>query len=138
MQALQVQVGYTINLGASELVVEKILTYEPDRGGDLFNIAPRLLMNRADLDATGLILPGSRIRYKLLLGGKSETIEQYRKQIKSDDKLRVQGIKDARPEIKSALERAEQFLGLAALVSIALAGTCYCHVSTTLRYTPLR
>ena len=122
MQALQVQVGYTINLGASELVVEKILTYEPDRGGDLFNIAPRLLMNRADLDATGLILPGSRIRYKLLLGGKSETIEQYRKQIKSDDKLRVQGIKDARPEIKSALERAEQFLGLAALVSIALAG----------------
>ena len=57
-----------------------------------------------------------------MLGGKSETIEQYRKQIKSDDKLRVQGIKDARPEIKSALERAEQFLGLAALVSIALAG----------------
>ena len=66
MQALQVQVGYTINLGASELVVEKILTYEPDRGGDLFNIAPRLLMNRADLDATGLILPGSRIRYKII------------------------------------------------------------------------
>ncbi len=122
MQALQVQAGDSINLGASELVVAKVLTYEPDRGGDLFNIAPRLLMNRADLDATGLILPGSRIRYKLLLGGKSETIDQYRKQIKSNDKLRVQGIKDARPEIKSALERAEQFLGLAALVSIALAG----------------
>jgi putative ABC transport system permease protein len=124
LQALQVDIGESINLGASELIVEKILTYEPDRGGDLFNIAPRLMMNRADLDETKLVLPGSRIQYRLLLGGKSEKIDAYREQvnIEDDDHLRVQGIKDARPEIKSALERAEQFLGLAALVSIALAG----------------
>jgi putative ABC transport system permease protein len=124
LQALQVKSGGIINLGAAEFIVEKILTYEPDRGGDLFNIAPRLLMNRADLDKTELILPGSRIQYRLLLGGESEKIDRYRKQInlEDDDHLRIQGIKDARPEIRSALERAEQFLGLAALVSIALAG----------------
>ncbi len=124
LQALQVQVGDSINLGAMAFVIDKVLTYEPDRGGDLFNIAPRLLMNRTDLDATGLILPGSRIKYRLLLGGDSEAIDQYRAYINTnkDDHMRVQGIKDARPEIKSALERAEQFLGLAALVSIALAG----------------
>tara|TARA_R110002095_G_scaffold152156_1_gene131753 strand:- start:590 stop:3079 length:2490 start_codon:yes stop_codon:yes gene_type:complete len=124
LQALQVSLGELINVGAAELIVEKILTYEPDRGGDLFNIAPRLLMNRADLDKTKLILPGSRIKYRLLLGGQSESIDQYREQLKLDknDNVRVQGIKDARPEIKTALERAEQFLGLAALVSIALAG----------------
>lgn len=124
LQALQVKLGESINLGAAELIVDKILTYEPDRGGDLFNIAPRLMMNRADLDKTELILPGSRIQYRLLLGGKSEIIDDYREQIniEDDEHLRAQGIKDARPEIKSALERAEQFLGLAALVSIALAG----------------
>ncbi|MAS82159.1 MAG: ABC transporter permease [Legionellales bacterium] len=124
LQALQVDIGQSISLGASELIVEKILTYEPDRGGDLFNIAPRLMMNRADLDKTKLVLPGSRIQYRLLLGGKSERIDAYREQInvEDNDHLSVQGIKDARPEIKSALERAEQFLGLAALVSIALAG----------------
>lgn len=124
LQALQVDIGQSISLGASELIVEKILTYEPDRGGDLFNIAPRLMMNRADLDKTKLVLPGSRIQYRLLLGGKPERIDAYREQInvEDNDHLSVQGIKDARPEIKSALERAEQFLGLAALVSIALAG----------------
>lgn len=124
LQALSVTLGERINLGAAELQVEKILTYEPDRGGDLFNIAPRLLMNRADLDKTELILPGSRIQYRLLLGGKTEDIDSYRKQINlaDDDHLKIQGIKDARPEIRTALERAEQFLGLAALVSIALAG----------------
>jgi putative ABC transport system permease protein len=127
MQMLQVDIGDTVNLGNSKLTVSKRLTYEPDRGGDLFNIAPRLLMNRQDLDATGLILPGSRVQYRLLLGGDSEIINQYREQIDKhitdkDNHLRVQGIRDARPEIKSALDRAEQFLGLATLVSIALAG----------------
>ncbi len=122
LQALQVKLGESINVGAAELIVDKILTYEPDRGGDLFNIAPRLLMNRVDLDKTKLILPGSRIQYRLLLGGKSESIDLYRNQLKLDENLRLQGIKDARPEIKTALVRAEQFLGLAALVSIALAG----------------
>lgn len=124
MQALQVNLGDTIKLGSSELVVSKRLTYEPDRGGDLFNIAPRLLMNRTDLPRTGLILPGSRVQYRLLLGGDSKPITQFRDAINNNEnsKLRVQGIRDARPEIRSALERAEQFLGLAALVSIALAG----------------
>lgn len=69
IQQLQVDIGDSINLGASQLAVSKVITYEPDRSGDLFNIAPRLLMNRDDLDATGLILPGSRIQYRLLLGG---------------------------------------------------------------------
>ncbi len=127
MQVLQVNIGDTVNLGASELSISKRLTYEPDRGGDLFNIAPRLLMNRDDLDATGLILPGSRVQYRLLLGGNSETINKFRENIDqlqndNENNLRIQGIRDARPEINSALERAEQFLGLATLVSIALAG----------------
>lgn len=124
LQALQVQIGETIELGASTLLVAKVLTYEPDRGGDLFNIAPRLLMNRINLDATGLILPGSQIRYKLLLGGDSKTVDRYHQQLKDrkPDNIRVQDIKETRPEIRAALERADQFLNLAALVSVALAG----------------
>jgi putative ABC transport system permease protein len=124
MQALQIKIGDTLNLGESVFIVSRRLTYEPDRGGDLFNIAPRVLMNRNDLDATGLILPGSRVQYRLLLGGDSETINQYRNKITipENSNIRIQGIRDARPEIETALVRAEQFLGLAALVSIALAG----------------
>ncbi|MEQ8426281.1 MAG: FtsX-like permease family protein [Gammaproteobacteria bacterium] len=121
-QALQVEPGDTVNLGALSLRFTKVLTYEPDRGGDLFNIAPRLLFNREDLAESGLILPGSRVSYRLLLGGEGKLVEQYRNTITTSNDVRVRGIKDARPEIRSALERAEQFLGLAALVSIALAG----------------
>lgn len=124
LQILNIEPGDQINLGASQLTVSKVLTYEPDRGGDLFNIAPRLLMNMIDVPATELILPGSRVQYRLLLGGKLDAIKQFRQMIESnnEDDLKIHSIRDARPELKSALERAEQFLGLAALVSIALAG----------------
>ena len=122
LQILGISIGDKLNLGESTLIVDQILRYEPDRGGDIFNIAPRLLINQADVAATGLILPGSRVRYHLLLGGDNESVSKFRRSIGNDRELRVQGIRDARPELKSALERAEQFLGLAALVSIALTG----------------
>ena len=124
LQALDMQVGDRITLGKSTLTVSAVLTYEPDRGGDLFNIAPRLLINLADVPATGLILPGSRVRYSLLLSGAADSIAAFRNKIdqRDDPELRIEGIRDARPELKRALERSEQFLGLAALVSIALAG----------------
>lgn len=122
LQLLGVQIGTAISVGASRFTVSRIITYEPDRGGDMFNIAPRLMMNLADIPATNLILPGSRIDYSLLLGGQADAIQKFRQAIESRKGLRTQGIRDARPELKSALERAEQFLGLAALVSIALAG----------------
>src|SRR3990172_10925915 len=124
LQNLGIDIGDTINLGSSGFTVARILTYEPDRGGDLFNIAPRVLMNLADLPATGLILPGSRASYRLLLGGEMDALEKFRQSLNltERDGLRIQSIRDARPELKTALERAEQFLGLAVLISIALAG----------------
>jgi putative ABC transport system permease protein len=124
LQALQIGVGDDLKLGNLGLRVDRIITYEPDRGGELFNIAPRLLINLADLDATGLIAPGSRAEYRLLLSGSTGTVAAFREQIRQDrsERIKVQGIRDARPELRRALERAEQFLGLAVIVAVALCG----------------
>ena len=121
-QLLDFSVGDKVNLGASSLHAAKVLTYEPDRGGDMFNIAPRLLMNLADLEATDLIRPGSRATYRLLVSGPGEAVTGFRNLIDEYDEYDIRGIRDARPELRTALDRAEQFLGLAVLVSIALAG----------------
>ncbi len=124
LQSLPAGPGDMIGLGALTPVIDRIITYEPDRGGDLFNIAPRLLMNRADLAESGLLAPGSRVRYRLLLGGEPDAVRRYQQAINTgdDSDISVQSVREARPEIRTALERAEQFLGLAALVSVALAG----------------
>lgn len=124
LQVLKLAVGDTLELGASTLKVTQVVAYEPDRGGDFFSIAPRLMMNLADIPATELVQPGSRVKHRLLVAGDPEAIETYRawaqSRLATGEKL--QGVRDARPEVRTALERAQRFLGLAALVSVILAG----------------
>lgn len=115
--------GAGLEVGASHLAVSAVLTQEPDRAGVLFNIAPRLLMNIQDIPATGLIQEGSRVSYRLLVAGEVGKVELFRAWVEVRLKRgeRLEGVSDARPEIRAALARAERFLGLAALTSIILA-----------------
>lgn len=121
--ALQLSIGNLIEVGGIKLSVSRIISFEPDFGGNLFSAAPRLMINSNDLDATGLIVPGSRVKYKTLFAAKPRSLDTFNLWLKSQ--LRpsdsIQGIKDARPELKTALDRADRFFGLAALVAVILA-----------------
>jgi len=114
--------GERLTIGAAQFEISKILVLEPDRGGDLFNIAPRVMMNLKDLDVTGLIAPGSRVRHGLLVAGPKPAVERFRDSLELSDSERFLSPETARPEIRTALRRAEQYLGLAALTTIVLAG----------------
>ena len=75
---LKVTPGDPLQLGETTLSVASIITYEPDRAGDVFNIAPRLMFNLADVTTTGLVQPGSRVKHRLLVAGPPEAIDAYR------------------------------------------------------------
>ena len=115
--------GETVTLGAARFKVGAILTHEPDSAIGFLSSAPRVHLNEADLAATRLIQPGSRIRYRLQLSGDDAQIDAYRAWVLPQLQAgqRLEGIRDARPEVKSALERAEKYLNLAALLSVVLA-----------------
>ena len=118
--ALAVSPGNILQLGDANLTVAAILTAEPDRSGEMFNIAPRLMMNRADTEKTRLLQTQSRAGYRLLLRG--ENVAEYaawaRPKLQRGERLLT--AEDARPEMRVALARAEQFLGLAAVASVIL------------------
>jgi len=103
--------------------VAAIITQEPGVEMGFLSGAPRVLLNAGDLAATGLIQPGSRVRYRLNVAGSGDAVEQYREWARArlQPGQRLEGIRDARPELRSALERAERFLNLAALTSVLLA-----------------
>jgi len=122
LSMVNVSVGDELTIGARAFTIAGILVLEPDRGGDLFNIAPRVLMNIADVDATGLIAPGSRVRYGLLVAGDEPSVERFHRSLELQPGERLLSPKTARPEIRSALTRAEQYLSLAALTTLLLAG----------------
>ncbi|MEO6747041.1 MAG: ABC transporter permease, partial [Caldimonas sp.] len=65
LDALTLQVGDALLLGDSSLRIAKTIVIEPDRGAGFLSFAPRVLMNEADLAATGLIQPASRVTYRL-------------------------------------------------------------------------
>ena len=120
---INVKVGDELKVGAISLKIAAVLTKEPDSVLDYFGIAPRVMMNMQDLAATRLIQVGSRVTYRLLLAGAPKTVEEFVSGYKG--KLargeRVESVRDARAEVRVALERAPNFLGLAALLSVVLA-----------------
>jgi putative ABC transport system permease protein len=124
LAVLELAPGDQLRLGAIQVRIARVLTYEPDRGGGLFSLGPRVLLNSADIPRTRLVLPGSRVSYRLLLSGDPGQIAAFRAwaepRLKPGERL--MDVREARPELKVALDRAEKFLGLAALVSVLLAG----------------
>ncbi|MGD2117548.1 MAG: FtsX-like permease family protein [Chromatiales bacterium] len=111
-------------LGELSLQLAGYIEQEPDRGGNLFQLAPRIMLNSADVQASGLLGPASRARYRLLLAGDSNTIAQYRRWLtpRLPHGSRVLDVENARPELRTALDRGRRFLSLAALCASLLAG----------------
>lgn len=123
MTGLAIAPGEELEVGATQMFVAAVIAREPDHSVGFVNLGPRLLMNADDLAATDLIQPGSRVTYQLLVAGKEERVAAFRSwaQAQLTPGQRVEGIRDSRPEIRAALERAEKFLSLAALASVVVA-----------------
>ena len=122
MTALRVKAGDAIELGTSRFRVAAVLTLEPDRGVSFMNFAPRILMRLDDLPATGLVQPQSRINYQLLAAGEHDPVRRFEQWAKGrlGRGERVDSLENARPEVRSGLDRAQSFLGLAAMLSVVL------------------
>src|SRR2546425_5286136 len=124
VSALQAPVGSTVRLGKSELRVGAVLTLEPERSANFFNIAPRLMMNLADVPATGLVQTGSRISYYLYAAGERAAIAALAHDMATllARGERIDTLESGRPEVRASVERARRFLALTALLAAVLAG----------------
>ena len=120
---LELAVGDDLDVGRAKLKVAAIITREPDSVLDYFGIAPRVLMHDSDVEKTGLIQVGSRVGHRLLVRGDDDAVNAFRKEMqpKVGRGMRMEGVRDARAEVRTALERAQRFLGLASLLSVVLA-----------------
>lgn len=122
-ETLGARLGDEIGIGTRQLKLAALVVQEPDAALDYFNVAPKVFLNLADLPSTGLVQEGSRLRYRLVVAGDAAAVEQFTEQVEPQlaRGQRMETIRDARPEVRSALDRASRFLGLAALVSVVLA-----------------
>jgi putative ABC transport system permease protein len=121
---LGIDVGATVSIGELSVRVTRVLATLPDRGWGFADLAPPLLMHYDDVPATKLVQPGSRVSYYALFAGPPDAVADMKANLKarisSAEELR--DLETARPELRSAIQRARQFLGLAALCSTLVAG----------------
>ena len=120
--ALGAPVGSRIKLGRAQFDVAAVLTLEPERSTSFFNIAPRLMMNIADVQSTGLIQTGSRVWYYLYAAGSPAQVKALERAVKLERGQRIDTLDTGRPEVRGAVDRAQRFLGLTALLAAILAG----------------
>ena len=123
IQQLDTSVGDEVYVGDATLKVGGILLEEPDSTTGFFGYGPRLIMHVDDLEATGVIQPGSRATYRLLLAGDSIALEQYQNWVEPQlvQGQRLLSVDQSQPGIGATLDRARGFLLLAGSLGVMLA-----------------
>ena len=130
LDALQLKMGDTLLLGDAALKIARVIASEPDRGAGFMSFAPRVMLGHADLAATGLIQPASRVTWRLAVAspvGRDADVSAYvrwaeeqvvQQQLRG---VRVESMESGRPEMRQTLDRASKFLNLVALLAALLA-----------------
>ena len=122
LAALDIAVGDVVQIGSLSIPVTQVIVREPDRGSNLISIGPRLMIHESDLARAELLGPGSRARYNLLISGDSAAVTDYRSWVESqfESGWRIVNLEDRQQAVTDAMQRANQFLDLAALAAIIL------------------
>lgn len=126
LEALGLQVGDGVMLGNQRFNIDKVLVHEPDRGAGFMNFAPRIMMNAADLAATALVQPASRITWRYAVVGDKQQVQAFMSWAEAESKkpevrgVRVESLEAGRPEMRQTLDRAGKFLNLVALLAALL------------------
>jgi putative ABC transport system permease protein len=120
--ALDVGVGSELSIGATKFRVSRILITRPDQGATFLSLAPSVIMNEADLAATQLVQPGSRLRHAQLFAGERDAVVEFKEWLEKNKQRNedIEDVADEAPQIKSAMDRSSRFLSIASLVAVLL------------------
>jgi putative ABC transport system permease protein len=123
---LNLQMGQPLLLGDTSFNIARVIVVEPDRGAGFMSFAPRVMINDADLPATGLVQPASRLNYRLAVAGADAPVAEFGRWATAEVEkpgvrgIRLESLEGGRPEMQQTLERAEKFLNLVALLAALL------------------
>ena len=121
-ERLGVELGSKLRIGRAVFKVSGRLLSEPDPSFRIVGAAPRVLMNFSDVEATGIIQPGSRYEYELNMMGPIERLNAFEAAatpvMGASDELEWANSREG--TLSRAWERSSAFLALAALATILI------------------
>ena len=120
---LRARTGDRIRVGTTVFRVAGLVAEEPDAAGDGFGFGPGAIIRLADLDATGLLAPGSlyRAHYRVRLPA-ATTPDAARKALGTAAGWQLQDRSNSAPGTRQFIDRLGQFLTLVGLTALVVAG----------------
>ncbi len=124
---LKVKPGAVVKLGEASFVIHETIAREPDRISDGLILGPRLLISREALKATGLVKPGSLVRwsYRVKLSDPAADLAKISSAANRefpDAGWRIRNRDAAAPGAQQFLSRLTFFLSLTGLTALVIGG----------------
>jgi putative ABC transport system permease protein len=119
------EVGDSLRIGTQDFEIRGVIAAEPGRRLGAFTLGPRVFIDVADLESTGLLAFGSRASYQMLLQVPGDALDQLVVDLRSAFANEFVGIRHYRrseDQIGENLTRAENYLSLVGLVVLILGG----------------
>ncbi|WP_420339545.1 ABC transporter permease [Roseibium sp.] len=126
---LDVEVGDTLELGRTSVEITDVIETEPDKLAGGMEFGPRLMISTEAIGETGLVQPGSLVRwhYRVRMDpapsiGELKQIEEEAEQTEADAGWRVRSRANASPGLQRSIDRFAQFLTLVGLTALVVGG----------------
>ncbi len=122
---LDVGVGDGILIGGQTFTIRGVIEGEPGARAGGFSLGPRVLVDRAAMEATDLLGYGSRARHQRMLRvapGRVEHVERELRRAFRNEFVSVRSSRSTESDIGEDLERSENYLSLVGLVVLVLGG----------------
>jgi putative ABC transport system permease protein len=122
---LESRVGDEILIGESRFTIRGVLVSEPGRRVAGFSFGPRILVDFADLEGTGLLGFGSRISRDIQLKLPERSVEPLASSLRASLRgqfVNVRTFRGTEDRVGEELSRAENYLSLVGLVIVILGG----------------
>ena len=98
-------VGATLAVGAHEVTVTQVLDYRPDQGAGFGDLSATLMINLADVPATELIQPGSRVSRAVLFAGDPRDVATFREYLGAAQAAAASGCRRSRTRARRSVRR---------------------------------
>ena len=123
---LKIKPGDRIRVGDASFVLRGVIGREPDRVASVLSFGPRMMVAAAALKSTGLILPGSQIRYRYRVGLRPELdakawIAGINENFPSAG-WRVRSTEEVAPGLRRFIDRMTLFLTFVGLTTLLVGG----------------
>lgn len=122
---LGVRVGDALSIGTERYTIRGVIESEPGRRLGAFSMGPRVFVDLADLEKSGLMGFGSRATNQRLVRVADDRIDNLVRDLRADfanEFARVRSYKATEDDIGEDFARAENYLSLVGLVIVILGG----------------